>query len=175
MALPDILFYVFSTLMLLSGLMVLLSRNPVTSALFLVMSFIFLAGLYVLLEAYFVAAIQILVYAGAVMVLFIFIIMLLDIKASVKSSFTYLTAAAGGLMASLLGFALWQTLKRTSNTSLPSPHFSGDLKSVMRLLFTDYMLPFELIALLVLAAMIGVILLSQKESQDNKNSSQAAP
>src|SRR5204862_7000156 len=81
MSLPDILFYVFAAFALLCGAMVLLSRNPVTSAMFLVLTIASLAGLFVLLHAFFLAAVQVLVYAGAVMVLFLFVIMLLDLKA----------------------------------------------------------------------------------------------
>ena len=83
MALPDILFYVFAFLTLLCGVLVIanpFSRNPVTSAMFLVLTIISMAGLFVLLHAFFLAAVQILVYAGAVMVLFLFVIMLLDLK-----------------------------------------------------------------------------------------------
>lgn len=163
MALTDVLFYVFSTLMLLSGLMVILSRSPIASAGFLVLSFIFLAGLYILLEAFFMAAIQILVYAGAVMVLFIFIIMLLDIKASAKKKLGTLSIAGGAILAVLFGLAFKKVLQGSSNVSVPSTLFAGDLKSVVKLLFTDYMLPFEMTALLVLVAMIGVVLLSKKE------------
>src|SRR5277367_6266482 len=81
--LPDIMFYVFAALTLLFGVLVVVnpfSRNPVTSAMFLVLTIISMAGLFVLLHAFFLAAVQILVYAGAVMVLFIFVIMLLDLK-----------------------------------------------------------------------------------------------
>ena len=83
MALPDILFYVFAALTLLCGVLVIanpFSRNPVTSAMFLVLTIISMAGLFVLLHAFFLAAVQVLVYAGAVMVLFLFVIMLLDLK-----------------------------------------------------------------------------------------------
>ncbi len=83
MALPNILFYVFAFLTLLCGVLVIanpFSRNPVTSAMFLVLTIISMAGLFVLLHAFFLAAVQILVYAGAVMVLFLFVIMLLDLK-----------------------------------------------------------------------------------------------
>src|SRR5947209_13999250 len=80
MAASDILFFIFSALALICGVMVLVSRNPVNSAMFLVLTIASLAGLFVLLEAFFLAAIQILVYAGAVMVLFLFVIMLLDLK-----------------------------------------------------------------------------------------------
>ena len=77
----DALFYIFAAMALICGVLVLVSRNPVNSAMFLVLTIAFLAGLFVLLEAFFLAAIQILVYAGAVMVLFLFVIMLLDLKA----------------------------------------------------------------------------------------------
>src|SRR5499427_6022647 len=83
MALHDILFYLFAALTLLCGLLVVVnpfSRNPVTSAMFLVLTIVSMAGLFVLLHAFFLAAVQILVYAGAVIVLFIFVIMLLDLK-----------------------------------------------------------------------------------------------
>src|SRR4051795_13630765 len=83
MALPDILFYLFAALTLVCGALVVanpLSHNPVTSAMFLVLTIVSLAGLFVLLHAYFLAAVQILVYAGAVMVLFLFVIMLLNLK-----------------------------------------------------------------------------------------------
>src|SRR5579884_3571356 len=77
----DVLFYIFSAFALICGVMILVSRNPVNSAMFLVLTIASLAGLFVLLEAFFLAAVQILVYAGAVMVLFLFVIMLLDLKA----------------------------------------------------------------------------------------------
>src|SRR6201996_5465881 len=80
MASTDILFYVFSALAMICGIMILVSRNPVNSAMFLVLTIASLAGLFVLLEAFFLAAIQILVYAGAVVVLFLFVIMLLDLR-----------------------------------------------------------------------------------------------
>ena len=76
----DILFYIFAALTLVCGLMVVLSRNPINSAMFLVLSIASMAGLFVLLHAFFLAAVQVLVYAGAVMVLFLFVIMLLDLK-----------------------------------------------------------------------------------------------
>src|SRR5258708_11928746 len=91
----DILFWFFSIAMLLCGLLVIAHRNPVASALFLVLLFVFMAGLFLLLEALFIAAIQVLVYAGAVMVLFLFVIMLLDIKASERRKFKILGVIGG--------------------------------------------------------------------------------
>ena len=95
MNIHDILFWFFSIAMLVCGLLVIANRNPVTSAMFLVLLFVFMAGLFVLLEAFFIAAIQILVYAGAVMVLFLFVIMLLDIKASERRKFKVLGVVGG--------------------------------------------------------------------------------
>ena len=110
MTMPDIFFYLFAALTLLSGALVVLnpfSRNPVTSAMFLVLTMVFMSGLFVLLHAFFLAAVQILVYAGAVMVLFLFVIMLLDLKAEEQRRIKVFsaglgTAAVGGLFALIL-------------------------------------------------------------------------
>ncbi|HUJ08513.1 MAG TPA: NADH-quinone oxidoreductase subunit J [Verrucomicrobiae bacterium] len=160
----DILFWFFSIAMLLCGVGVIASRNPVNSAMFLVVLFFFMAGLFVLLEAFFLAAIQVLVYAGAVMVLFLFVIMLLDIKASERRKFrvfaVFGAVAVAGALVWELGIILGQPLKPlASNTG----EFHGGLKDVVSLLFTHYMLPFELTALLLLVAIVGVVLLSKKE------------
>src|SRR5690349_23013047 len=92
---PDILFYLFAALALACGIMLLLSRNPVNSAMFLVLTIASLAGLFVLLEAFFLAAIQILVYAGAVMDLFLFVIMLLDLQVEERRKIKLLALAGG--------------------------------------------------------------------------------
>src|SRR2546425_1661979 len=105
MSIHDTLFWFFSTAMLLCGFLVIANRNPVTSAMFLVLLFIFMAGLFVLLEAFFIAAIQVLVYAGAIMVLFVFVIMLLDIKASERRRFAFLGAIGGIAVA---GAFVWE-------------------------------------------------------------------
>src|ERR1051325_1756434 len=94
----DALFYIFAALTLICGLMVIgnpFSRNPVTSAMFLVLTIASLAGLFVLLHAFFLAAVQVLVYAGAVMVLFLFVIMLLDLRAEEKQRIKTVSAVAG--------------------------------------------------------------------------------
>ena len=95
----EILFYIFSAIMVLFGLGVVVSRNPVSSALCLVMSFVGLAALFIQLDAFFVGIIQILVYAGAVMVLFLFIIMLLDLKAEEGKRINYMAFCGGILLA----------------------------------------------------------------------------
>src|SRR5438067_7415531 len=94
----DVLFYLFAVMTLFCGLLVIanpLSRNPVTSAMFLVLTIAFLAGLFVLLHAFFLAAVQVLVYAGAVIVLFLFVIMLLDLRAEERRKFKKVTLVAG--------------------------------------------------------------------------------
>jgi len=163
----DLLFYLFAVLTLISGLFVVVnpfSRNPVTSAMFLVLTILFLAGLFVLLQAFFLAAIQILVYAGAVMVLFLFVIMLLDLpeeeRRRFRRGFSMLALAA---MAGLLGLFIKAILvSDLGATSIP-PVMPGDPIPLGTLLFKEYVLPFEIVSVLLLVAMIGVILLSKRE------------
>src|SRR5688572_15933697 len=103
----DILFYIFASLAVLSGLLVVanpFSRNPVTSAMFLVLTIIWLAGLFVLLHAFFLAAVQVLVYAGAVIVLFLFVIMLLDLKEETRRHYRKVSLLLGVLAVGSLGF-----------------------------------------------------------------------
>jgi NADH-quinone oxidoreductase subunit J len=167
MTLPDILFYVFAALTLLCGALVManpFSRNPVTSAMFLVLTIISMAGLFVLLHAFFLAAVQILVYAGAVMVLFLFVIMLLDLKEEEGrkiKSFGLVTGliSVGAIAAIFLKVLL--TARPGANAVVPT--VDGDPVPLGKLLFTQYLLPFEVVSVLLLVAMVGVILLSKKD------------
>jgi len=162
----DLFFYLFATLTLLCGALVVLnpfSRNPVTSAMFLVLTMVFLSGLFVLLHAFFLAAVQILVYAGAVMVLFLFVIMLLDLKAEEQRKIKVFsaglgTAAVAGLLG-LIGLSIWNG----SAAGTGPLHVEGSTFNLGQLLFTDYLLPFEIVSVLLLVAMVGVILLSKKD------------
>jgi NADH-quinone oxidoreductase subunit J len=162
----DLLFYIFAALTLSGATLVIanpFSRSPVTSAMFLVLTLVSLSGLFVLLHAFFLAAVQILVYAGAVMVLFLFVIMLLDLpgeeKRRVSRSATFVgVLAVGGLAAVLI---------TSVSSSLSAPRNPATLEAsaaeIGRQLFTQYLLPFELLSVLLLAAMVGVILLSKKD------------
>lgn len=164
MNIHDTLFWFFSIAMLLCGVLVIANRNPVASALALVTLFVFLAGLFVLLEAFFLAAIQILVYAGAVMVLFLFVIMLLDIKASERRQFQWFGVIGGLIVAGLFVWELGAILARPIDLPGDSrPVLRAGLKEVVIPLFRDHMLPFITTALLLLVAMVGVILLSKRE------------
>ncbi|HEY3761409.1 MAG TPA: NADH-quinone oxidoreductase subunit J [Verrucomicrobiae bacterium] len=165
MDLTDILFYVFAALTLGCGVMVIanpFSRNPVTSAMFLVLTIISMAGLFVLLHAFFLAAVQILVYAGAVIVLFLFVIMLLDLKEEARRRIKIFGFAAGILSVGSILALFFKTLSNTPLTTAPSLTQEGTTEALGKLLFTGYVLPFEVVSVLLLVAMLGVILLSRK-------------
>jgi NADH-quinone oxidoreductase subunit J len=166
-ALPDILFYVFAFLTLLCGVLVIanpFSRNPVTSAMFLVLTIISMAGLFVLLHAFFLAAVQILVYAGAVMVLFLFVIMLLDLKEEERRKIK-MFGLIGGLVSvgAIVTIFVKSILVTQPGANLSAPALEGETAALGKLLFTQYLLPFEVVSVLLLVAMMGVILLSKKD------------
>jgi NADH-quinone oxidoreductase subunit J len=167
MGLPDILFYVFAALTLLCGLLVVanpFSRNPVTSAMFLVLTIISMAGLFVLLHAFFLAAVQIIVYAGAVIVLFLFVIMLLDLKEEARRKLKTFGILAGLISVGAIVTISLKALKAASpGANAPAPQLEGDTPALGHLLFTKYVLPFEIVSVLLLVAMVGVILLSKRK------------
>ena len=149
----EILFYIFSALTLLCGLLVVFnpfSRNPVTSAMFLVLTIISMSGLFVLLKAFFLAAMQILVYAGAV-------------KEEERRRYQKFGTFLG--FAAVTGLAM--LIINTINQSGVGHTLTGDgvaeTKPLGKLLFTDYLLPFEIVSILLLVAMVGCILLSKRE------------
>jgi NADH-quinone oxidoreductase subunit J len=162
----NLLFYLFAALTLLCGLLVVanpFSRNPVTSAMFLVLTIVSMAGLFVLLHAFFLAAVQILVYAGAVIVLFLFVIMLLDLKEETRRRFNAFGIAAGVLSVGVVGTLAVRAMLQSGVDQGHSPHVEGGTKTLGQMLFTQYLLPFEIVSVLLLVAMVGVILLSKKE------------
>ncbi len=166
-----LLFWLFATLMLGFGLAVVINRNPVASALSLVVCFLCLAGLFISLDAFFIGVIQVLVYAGAVMVLFLFIIMLLDLKETRPRKLNTLGAMVGAGIASAFILQLWFVLDRFSAGKRPFPAFPegttvrqlDDVRQVGMTLFTTHNLPFQVIGALVLVATIGVVILSRRE------------
>ena len=148
------------------GLAVIINRSPVASALSLVMSFMGLSALFFSLDAFFIGIIQILIYAGAVMVLFLFIIMLLDLKAEKRRNFNPLTIVGGGIVA--LGFvgeliAVLHHFPAGTDKLQPLPHAIDDVRNIGFTLFTNYNLPFQIVGILVLVASIGVVVLSKRE------------
>jgi len=163
-AATNILFFFFAFATLLCGFLVITSRNPVTSAMFLVLTIVSMAGLFVQLQAFFLAAVQILVYAGAVMVLFLFVIMMLDLKEEERRKIRLVGAAIGTLAVGSIGFIFVKSLASARHGFSPeTPTLVGSTPALGKLLFTNYLLPFEILSVLLLVAMVGVILLSKKD------------
>lgn len=160
-----ILFYLFGGLAVISVALMIFQANPVASALFLVFALFCLSALYVMLEAPFVAILQVLVYAGAIMVLFVFVIMLLRLK---KEDIIEDRPGGGVLLALILGFAsaVGMIFWLCQTPILPfeaAPHLFGEAEGIGRLMFTTYLIPFELTSVLLLVAIVGVVLLGKKE------------
>ena len=180
----SILFNIFAVLAVLSALLVVvnpLSRNPVTSAMFLVTTMISISGLFVLLNAYFLAAVQILVYAGAVMVLFLFVIMLLDIQETARRKLRIVSLVMGfvavGALFGVYKSSVEATYEKAGHETQAlgqaaeeaeedSEVVVGNTQALGQGLFSHeggFILPFEIVSILLLVAMIGAILLSKKE------------
>lgn len=162
----DAFFYIFAALTLICALLVVwnpFSRNPVTSAMFLVLAIASLAGLFVLLHAFFLAAVQVLVYAGAVMVLFLFVIMLLDLKAEERRKIKIVGVGAGLVCVIAIFAIVLSSILRTPIGLPGAPSLEGGTVLLGNLLFKQYLLPFEIVSLLLLVAMVGVVLLSKKD------------
>lgn len=169
----DALFWIFSALMLGCAVGVVFNRNTVHSAFLMIVSFVSLAGLFFLLQAYFLAVLQILVYAGAVVVLFLFIIMLLDVPkgqvSSLKTTSTLVTAGiAVPLLIAALGHLVGGQNGLTTADAIPADASGSNLAEYGRLLFTRYLLPMQLAGFLLLVAMLGVILLSKRQPATEK-------
>ena len=161
------LFWIFAVLTVIFAAAVILNRNPVASALCLVVSFLGLSALFMSLDAFFIGIIQVLVYAGAVMVLFLFIIMLLDIRAEERRRINWLAATGGAGVSVILLIQICVVIKHFQSARRIFPPLASsatdDVWNIGRLLFTNYNLPFQIIGVLVLVATIGVVLLSRRE------------
>jgi len=160
------LFYFFAFLMLVFGAAVVLNRNPIASALSLVICFMGLSALFMSLDAFFIGIIQVLVYAGAVMVLFLFIIMLLDLRAEQLRKINYLAVVGGSAVALAFFVQIYLVVRQLGIARRPFPPLTvrtDDVHNIGLLLFTNFNLPFQIIGVLVLVATIGVVVLSKRE------------
>ncbi len=165
MEISDILFYVFAALTLGCAALVIanpFSRSPVTSGMFLLLTILSMAVLFLLLHAFFLAAVQVIVYAGAVIVLFLFVIMLLDLKAEALRKVKVYGFVAGIISVGIILTIFLKSLVMTPLASDAPPSIEGGPEALGKLLFTSYVLPFEVVSILLLVAMVGVILLSKK-------------
>ena len=165
------IFYTFSAILLLASLRVITARNPVHAAMALVLAFFTAAGLWLLLEAEFLAITLVLVYIGAVMVLFLFVVMMLDINLEEirKGFWSYLPAGAlvGGLMVVEMFMVLGG---KDFGLAEPVAHAAdySNTKELGRVLYTDYVYPFELAAVLLLVAMVAAIALTHRKRTDSR-------
>lgn len=159
------LFYFLSFLAILCGLMVILEKNPIHSVLYLVITFFAIAGHYILLNAQFLAAVHIIVYAGAIMVLFLFVIMLLNLNRETEPHKSIAAKIAAVISAGILFIILIAALRSTAE--LPAPETTdasiGLVKNLGKVLFNEFLLPFEIASILFLAAMVGAVFLGKKE------------
>lgn len=163
------LFYFLSFLALASGLMVVVSRNPVHSVLYLILTFFSLSGHYILLNAQFLAAVNIIVYAGAIMVLFLFVIMFLNMR-SHHEPFAPIWARLAAVLSAGLVLLIFVAVVKSSapalNATVNPDTFDSQIGLVQVLgktLFSQYLLPFELTSVLFLAAIVGAMVLGRRE------------
>jgi NADH-quinone oxidoreductase subunit J len=169
----ELLSYILGGLTLGSALMVILSKHPVRSVLFLVITFFFISGHFLLMNAQFLAIVNIIVYAGAIMVLFLFVLMLLNLN---KDSEPYIKPASqlgavisGGLFLLVFLAALSETVapamsEETAN-AIVNINNEGLVQNLGNLLFSKYVVPFEVSSILFIAAMVGAVTLAKKENQ----------
>ncbi len=163
----DSLFYIFAFFTVACAVGVVANRNAVNGAMCLMLCLMGIAGLFVLLDAYLLAALLVLVYAGAVVALFLFIVMLLDMQGGVKRPFKKMTAVASLASLGLMLVGVSMLGSRGHLATLPSPAAAAApvgavLKNYAELLFTTYLLPVQVMGFLLLIAMLGVIVLSKK-------------
>ena len=168
-----IVFYMFAALIVFSALGVITSRNPVHAVLLLVLAFISSAGIWMLLEAEFLAIALVLVYVGAVMVLFLFVVMMLDINLVRLREGFWKWLPFGATLAGLMAFEMIWVLGGSANSSgLVAIKHAADYsntKELGRLLYTDYVYPFEIAAVILLVAMVAAIALTLRHRKDSKS------
>lgn len=164
-------FYFFATLAVISAIFMALKKNPVASVFSLIITFISVAGLYATLLAHFLAIIQILVYAGAIMVLFLFVVMLLDLRGEELFFKVQKGVKTGGLLLAAIFLAeVWFVVSSASIASSSRGNMTADTIAraggntalLGKLLFTEYLLPFELTSVLLLVSIIGAVLMSRR-------------
>ncbi|MDE3057858.1 MAG: NADH-quinone oxidoreductase subunit J [Bacteroidota bacterium] len=165
----QIVFYLLAAVSAASAVLMILQRNPVNSALFLILNFFCLGGLYLTLHAQFIAMVQVLVYAGAIMVLFLFVIMLLSLgdERRLKESLGWKAYTAIALTAGLLSelFYIFVPSTQTFTSQSANAAQMGTVEYIGTVLFTKFLFPFEVTSLLLLAAIVGAVILAKKKIQ----------
>jgi len=161
----EILFYALSAFAIVSAIMVLISKNPIHSVLWLILVFFAISGHYILLNAQFLAVVHIVVYAGAIMVLFLFIIMLMNLDADSEPRKHIVTRVIAGCIGGVLLFVMVGALKGAEQLQLVQGGSSqiGLVKNLGMVLFTEFLFPFEIASILLLAALVGAIMIGKRE------------
>jgi NADH-quinone oxidoreductase subunit J len=167
MSVIEIMFWFLSVLALGAAVMVVASKSPVYSILFLILTFFAISGHYILLNAQFLAIVNIIVYAGAIMVLFLFVVMLMNLNAESEPHqknkwLLYIGGISGGSLLLVIVAALKKTVATTQLVQMNNGEV-GLIKNLGIKLFTDYVFPFEISSVLFLSAMIGAVVISKKE------------
>jgi len=162
----EILFYALSAFAIISAIMVLISKNPIHSVLWLILVFFAISGHYILLNAQFLAIVNIIVYAGAIMVLFLFVIMLMNVKKDKEPQKQLLVklvgVIAGGSFLTLLIALVKQNTSFNGREVLMKEGSIGLIHPLGQALFTDYVVPFEISSVLFLSAMVGAVIIGKK-------------
>lgn len=156
------LFYFLSFLAVLSALLVVFSKSPVHSVLYLIITFFCIGGHYVLLNAQFLAVVHIIVYAGAIMVLFLYVLMLLNLNRESEPHKSTLLKFAAVISSGLVLIVLVGSLKGMDTMMITQTTDIGMVKNLGRVMFTDFLLPFEITSILLLAAMVGAVMIGKK-------------
>jgi NADH-quinone oxidoreductase subunit J len=167
MTATEILFWLLSALALFSALMVLVSKNPVHSVLWLIVVFFAISGHYILLNAQFLAIVNLIVYAGAIMVLFLFVIMLMNLNNETEpqrnSMIKLAGVVAGCLLLTVMVSAVRSAGEISNSTATMSEGNIGLIENLGKVLFTQYVVPFEISSILFLSAMVGAVVIGKKE------------
>ena len=166
MNITQILFWFLSVVALFSALMVISSKNPVYSVLWLIVTFFSISGHYILLNAQFLAIVNVIVYAGAIMVLFLFVIMLMNLNQEMEPRKNRWIKLAGAVSGGCLLLVLVAALRNTEIKQQFAEVNSGDIGLIQKLgkeLFTNYVVPFEISSVLFLSAMVGAVVIGKKD------------
>jgi NADH-quinone oxidoreductase subunit J len=163
MTAPAIIFFLLAGIALAGAVSLILQRHPIHSALSLIVVMVALAGLYLLLGAEFVAAVQIIVYGGAIMVLFVFVIMLLNAGAEERTNLSRMARRVGLPLGFFLAFELVYWVARAGPAGSSAQTAASSTRELSKLLFQKYALPFELTSILILIAILGAVVLAQRE------------
>lgn len=168
------LFGILAFMAIMFGLMVVFSRNPVNSVLYLVLTFFCIAGHYLLLNAQFLAVVHIAVYAGAIMVLFLFVIMLMNLNQDNEPQRTMISKVIAGVIGGLLLLVVVGALRGSEQLAITRYGHSeiGLVRNLGRVLFDEYLFPFEIVSVLLLAALVGAIMIGKKEDRPLAGSNQ---